>query len=342
MNYRFSQLSEQKMRKHFLRLIIGAVAGLLLSLYLSVEPAIFHINSLFAIILGIMISYIIGFFNRLLNQITPWNSSIIIRIIASLLTYVIISFSAIKGILYLIDTVGEPIYFLEDKQINLKLVIILSFGFFLYTIIDLLIYSYRSYSTGELHKIKADRKQIDLQLNALKAQLSPHFLFNSLNTASSLMSDQINDAESYIRKLARLYEYTIESYHSSLISLHEEIAFVKDYFHLLKTKHGDQIEMNMNISELHQNTKIPPLALQMLVENAIKHNIINSQNRLSLQIHSSNEWITVTNNKTKIPAKNTSFNIGLKNIKERYKLLTDKHIIIKDEQDFIISIPIIE
>ena len=344
MKYRFAQRSEQNMRKHILTIILGAGGGLLLSLYLSVDSAIIQTNSLIAISLGIMISYIIIGLSTFLNRVLPWRSNILIRFILGILIYTVVSFGIIKSVLMIIETSidGGIHLMLTDEQIDLKLLLILSFSFFLYSIIELLLYSFKSYSTGELEKIKAERKQIDLQLNALKGQLSPHFLFNSLNTASSLMKAESSEAEYYIRKLAKLYEYTINSYSSTLISVQEEVSFIKDYFHLLKTKFGDQIDMNLQISKDHLRTKIPPLALQMCIENAVKHNVVNRDYQLNIMIKSQGRWIDISNNKTKVPAHQTSFKIGLQNIQERYNLLSDKEIKIKNESDFIISIPVIE
>ena len=344
MTYRFLQSSEQIMRKHILTLILGAGAGLLLSLYLSVAPAIFHFSSFIAMAIGIFLGFIILKINGMISRIIPWKLNIILRILTSIIIYSAISFSIIKILLYLarLKWNTSNFYNLEAEQLNLKLIIILTFGFFLYVIIEFLIYSYQSFSTGELHKIKAERKQIDLQLNALKTQLSPHFLFNSLNTASSLIHHQSDQAEHYIRRLASLYKYTINSYHVTLISLQEEISFAKDYFHLLKTRFGDQIKMDLSVADTHLHSKVPPLAIQMLIENAVKHNVINSDHSLSINISTAQGWINISNNKTKTPSHQTSFKIGLKNIQERYKLLGNRAIRIKNEKIFIASIPIIE
>lgn len=344
MDYRFANRSEQNMRKYILTIILGAGAGLLLSIYLSEESAIFHKSSVVAISLGIVISYIISYFATLLNRWIPWRANLIVRLLLGTLLYTSISFLVVKAILMLVETSlsdgGDLIF--KDEQLTLKLILILTIGFLIYSIVELLIYSYKSYSTGELHKIKAERKQVDLQLNALKDQLSPHFLFNSLNTVSSLMRSEPREAENYIRKLAALYNYTINSYKSPVIKLQEEVNFATDYFHLLKTRYGKQIDLKLNISRHHLQSKIPALVLQMLIENAVKHNVINNDYQLVIDIKSDGQWITVSNNKTKAPYNNTSFKIGLQNIKERYQFLTSRAVKMKNEHDFVVSIPIIE
>ncbi|RQH16789.1 histidine kinase [Okeania hirsuta] len=108
-------------------------------------------------------------------------------------------------------------------------------------------YSYYLYTQGQVNEIKRSRKQIDLQLRALKDQLSPHYLFNNLNTISSLLYKDKSLAEAYIRKLAGSYQYTLETYDKSLVSLREEMDFVKAYDYMLKTRFRDQIEIKYSV-----------------------------------------------------------------------------------------------
>jgi LytS/YehU family sensor histidine kinase len=193
----------------------------------------------------------------------------------------------------------------------------------------------------QIESVKQERKQIDLQLKALKSQLSPHFLFNSLNTISSLVFVDKKKAKLFIRRLSKLYDYTLQSYHSKLITLKEELDFVESYQYLLAIRFEDKFKTNIRIDEGLWSTKIPPLSLQMLVENAVKHNTMSIEKPLIIDVFIEGEYICVTNTITESPKEKTSFHVGLKNINKRYLLLVNKGISVSNGNNFSVKIPII-
>ena len=211
----------------------------------------------------------------------------------------------------------------------------------IYTVVYFAFYSYYSFATLQIESVKQERKQIDLQLKALKSQLSPHFLFNSLNTISSLVFADKSKAKLFIRRLANLYNFSLQSYQSKLITLREELDFVKSYQYLLAIRFENKFQSNINISDDLLDTKIPPLSLQMLVENAVKHNTMSIEKPLQIDVFSEGEYICVTNAVTDSPMGKTSFHVGLKNINKRYLLLANKGITVSNGKDFIVKIPII-
>src|SRR5204862_3992496 len=119
------------------------------------------------------------------------------------------------------------------------------------------------------------RTGMQSQLDSLKNQISPHFLFNSLNVLSSLVEEDLCHAEQYVNELARVYHYVLKSNRSQLISLAEELDFIDAYSFLLHTRFGENLRVQATISSEQKNQLIPPLSLQMLVENAVKHNIVS-------------------------------------------------------------------
>ena len=133
-------------------------------------------------------------------------------------------------------------------------------------------YSYYAYATVQIEAVKYERKQIDLQLRALKSQLSSHFLFNNLNTISSLAHNDAQQAETYIRGLANIYNYTLNSYHEKLVPFEDELQVVMAYLHMIQTRFGNSFHYTVDIPEHVKASRIPPLTLQMLIENAVKHN----------------------------------------------------------------------
>ena len=173
--------------------------------------------------------------------------------------------------------------------------------------------------------------------------MSPHFLFNSLNTISSLIYKDDEVAEQFIRNLAEAYKYTLKSYDKRLVSLKDELHFVKAYQDLLVTRFQDALQVTIDVESHLLETAIPPLTIQLLVENATKHNIINADMPLHLEVANENKYLVISNNKTKCPENVRSFKIGLKNIDRRYELLTGQNIqVINATSDFCVKLPIIQ
>jgi LytS/YehU family sensor histidine kinase len=245
---------------------------------------------------------------------------------------------------------------LVTTNINLvyKLFIISGFLFFLFTLIDLALFSYRQYAIEQIKSIRQTSDRLNLQLAALKNQLSPHFLFNSLNTASSLIYRNTETAERFVRKLAESYSKILDSVHFDLIPLSKELAIIDTYKFLMEIRYEEALEINISISELLYNTAIPPLSLQLLVENAVKHNLVNTDKPLFITISSEqDEYITVSNNLNdksyyihynnqliENPEMRSS-GIGLKNIQNRYAFFTEKPVVIEKSNDFIVKLPIL-
>ncbi|PLX16456.1 MAG: hypothetical protein C0597_07990 [Marinilabiliales bacterium] len=212
----------------------------------------------------------------------------------------------------------------------------------LYVVFDFLIYSYKYYSQGQIQNAMLVRKQMQLQFEALRTQLSPHYLFNSLNTISSLLYKDENHTEDYIRKLANTYQYILASDRKQLISLKDEIDFIQDYCYLLKIRFGEAFRYHIKIDEELLNWTIPPMSIQILVENAVKHNVFDDDNPLVVDIVSSNHMAYVRNKIMKSPANRESFKIGLSNIKKRYSVFTDKKVNVIKNDFFKVELPLLK
>uniref|UniRef100_UPI003F6B9F27 histidine kinase n=1 Tax=Polaribacter sp. TaxID=1920175 RepID=UPI003F6B9F27 len=148
--------------------------------------------------------------------------------------------------------------------------------------------------------------------------------------------------EKFIRRLAKMYDFTLKSYHQKLITVQEELEFVNSYIFLLQTRFQNKFTVTICIDDAVLFTKIPPLTLQMLVENAVKHNQLSSDNILNIQITSTKTAIIVENTITVATKNVTSFGIGLQNINSRYLLLINKAISIVKGNTFKVQIPIIQ
>lgn len=329
-------------------LLLGGGIGIGLWIYNFIHYNDFFFNSYESLIssfIGLSCALAIKAFEIVLNKHVPWNKSVPFRLLIAVLTSILISLiviSLIMGIyLYFIGVLDDS--FSMEQEVLLNLIALITFVSIIYNIINFAFHSYNTYSKGQVDKIKLERKRISLQLKALKDQLSPHFLFNSLNTISSLIYKDDEVAEQFIRNLAEAYKYTLKSYDKRLVSLKDELHFVKAYQDLLVTRFQDALQVTIDVESHLLETAIPPLTIQLLVENATKHNIINADMPLHLEVSNENKYLVISNNKTKCPENVRSFKIGLKNIDRRYELLTGQNIqVINATSDFCVKLPIIQ
>lgn len=185
------------------------------------------------------------------------------------------------------------------------------------------------------------KENIRSQFEALKNQLDPHFLFNSLNTLAALIDDNNAPAQKYLEQLSDVYRYVLLSKQQETVTLREELTFVEAYIYLNKTRYRDNLIVENHIPENALSQKVAPLSIQILVENALKHNVISKDKpltlRLSVDIYG---FITVENNVQKKNILEKSTKTGLQNIINRYALLTSEKIeIIQNADIFSVRIP---
>lgn len=187
------------------------------------------------------------------------------------------------------------------------------------------------------------RESLKAELNALKTQVNPHFLFNNLNTLSSLIPEDPKLAVDFVQQLSKLYRHILEVKDEPGIPLKEELDVMRAYAFLLQTRFGKNLEININVPEEKLKKKIVPLSLQILMENAIKHNIVSSDKPLRIEVFAENGRLVVSNNLQKKNQLNESTGIGLDNIRNRYSLLSDKKVEVSESDScFTVSIPLIE
>jgi LytS/YehU family sensor histidine kinase len=189
-----------------------------------------------------------------------------------------------------------------------------------------------------------ERARAEAAMEALKNQIDPHFIFNSLNTLSHLIDEHPAKARLFNDNLAVVYRYILQSKNKNLVMLQEEMNFLKDYFYLLKIRFEDAVELNIQVEEprYHQYL-IPPISLQVLAENAIKHNGFHDDLPLSITVTLSDDALLVHNKVFIKTPRKASSGTGLQNLDERYRLVTGKTISIKNTgKDFIVSLPLLK
>ena len=186
---------------------------------------------------------------------------------------------------------------------------------------------------------KLREEKLQYQYQTLKQQVNPHFLFNSLNTLSSLINLQSDVADTFINKLSSIYRYILENGSNDRIQLQKEISFVTDYFHLYKIRDEEKIQLNIKL-ENSLNFYLVPVSLQILVENALKHNIATREKPLNINIYNEEGYIVVKNNLQKMTTLVESAKTGLKNLNERIHLSTGKDLVITETNtEFIVKMP---
>jgi sensor histidine kinase YesM len=183
-------------------------------------------------------------------------------------------------------------------------------------------------------------ENLQVQLTSLKNQLNPHFLFNSLNTLSWLINEDKEKSQHYLQKLSQVLRYSLSMQEQSLVPLKEELTLVDSYIFLLQIRFGDNLKITKNID--NTDFSIPPLSLQLLIENAIKHNIISTKSPLNIWIESNkNEKTLIVKNTLNRKMNSEGTGIGLVNLNERFKILANHEIEIEKNEAFIVILPLI-
>jgi Putative regulator of cell autolysis len=187
------------------------------------------------------------------------------------------------------------------------------------------------------------KENLQSQLEGLKGQVNPHFLFNSLNSLSSLISDDPAKAEKFLDEMSKVYRYLLRTNEDGLTTLQREMDFIYSYFHLLKTRYGDGLNLTTHIDERFLDYHLPPLTLQMLVENAVKHNMILKDSPLQIMILTTNSAkLIVSNNLQRKDRMVASNKVGLTNIVKKYRLMKQEEIMVRDDgKDFAVIVPLI-
>jgi len=193
---------------------------------------------------------------------------------------------------------------------------------------------------------KLQEENLRTQLNSLRMQLDPHFLFNNLNVLSSLIAKDPRTAQHFLDKFADVYRYVLEFKKEELVPVSEELGFVDAYVYLLKKRFEDQLRIEINVpAGLADSFFIPPLSVQLLIENALKHNKLSTENPLHVEVFIEDEnWLTVRN--TYAPRPEASIKqgkMGLDSIRKRYAYLSALNLKIhQDDSFFVVSLPLLE
>lgn len=187
---------------------------------------------------------------------------------------------------------------------------------------------------------KLQEENIRIKYEALKNQLDPHFLFNSLNTLNGLIGVDDDKAHDYVDNLSSVFRYTLHS--KTIVKLEEEIEYVDAYVSMLKIRFGENLRVNYSIENKYRASYIMPASLQLLVENAVKHNVVSNKNPLIITIESTSDDTIIVSNCINPKTEKSIGGVGLANLTERYSILFDKSVGISDTEGvFRVEVPLI-
>lgn len=279
-----------------------------------------------------------AYVNCVLDYFFPWEKRTVTRLIAGLLGMVLYTLSAVYGLIFLFGTVFG--FYLGDgiEQTYFTTIVIT-------LIITLFMTGRMFFANWRQAAVDAERikkENVEAQYNNLKSQVNPHFLFNSLNALTNLVYQDQDKAVKFIKQLSEVYRYVLDNRDKEVVTLEEEIQFLQSYVFLQQIRFGNKLKISIEISG--SNYRVAPLVLQMLVENAIKHNEISEDHPLVIRIYNRDTKIIVENSLRRKPVlESERQGLGLENIKRRYEFLSGQKVEVEEaEEQFRVSIPVIE
>lgn len=259
--------------------------------------------------------------------------------IISIVVYSVSAFLAVQIIMNLIVFQEVPDYLLNPNFKMLRLPVIISF------FVSLIAAAYGFFVSWKASIVEQEtlkREMLSYKYEALRNQINPHFMFNSLNVLSDLVYDDQKLAVNFIHQFSDIYRYVLDSREKELVPLEEELDFIEKFIFLLKTRFENKFEVDLDI-QVENKDLIVPLALQLLIENAVKHNEVSSANPLKISITRSGNYIVVSNPIKLKKTGDDSKKIGLKNLQQQFSYFTDKELTISTQNNlFTVTLPILK
>jgi sensor histidine kinase YesM len=277
--------------------------------------------------------------DSLLNKYMPYQEGILRRIVLQICIGLVCMYLYISLLIFFLADFF-PITF--DK-------ILRTLAFVIVTLIILAVnggsvgaYFFQEWKKALIKNERLQKERALVQFDNLKNQLNPHFLFNSLTSLNSLIFENQQLASEFLQQLSKVFRYVLQNKEKELVSLETEVNFIENYISLLQTRFYGSLHIQLEIAQQDKPRQIVPVTLQILIENAIKHNIVNEQSPLTIRIFSADGYLHIRNNLQKKSIIETSNKMGLENMKTLYSFLSKKQVeIIEDATSFEVKIPLL-
>ena len=326
----------------FYMLAIGLAIAILFKLFIFPGPFIFDEEILFVSIVSMILwegnLRINDYLDKRFSWINFLNQRIFFQIITNLFYTILVLIALISVINYF------KFGFFELFNPKLREVFIPAIvTTFIIIIIDITNQFFKSWKSSLIEVEKYKTESANAQLQNLKNQLNPHFLFNNLSVLTSLVYKNQDKAADFINELAKVYRYVLDTKNSELVPLQEELDFINHYIFLQKIRFEDSISFEIKIEESKKSDYLLPMCLQMLVENTIQHNETSQANPLKVLIYTDNDSLVIENPILSRSHISESTKTGIKNIKQRYSFFTDKKVIVSNNgKVFKVILPLIQ
>jgi len=333
-------------KKYSINLVILVIMGNLVAYFVNPDfihhPKLWLSNSFFAVVLGFPMMKLNEFIIVHIGRRIKWEIKPLKRFFITLLVIIILAILITILMNYVYCFIVHHFTYSDCIATTLNMllieILIIVYFFTLYTGIEF----FKKWREGLLQQELLQRKALELQLEALKNQVNPHFLFNSLNTLTTLVHRDPDLAVSLIIQLSDSYRYLLEQKDKKIVEWATEKQFVENYLSLQQMRFANNIQIQIETGG-ETDFYVVPLSVQMMVENAIKHNIITSDEPLHIAIYTVDNYLLVRNNLQVKSSVDKKGNVGLENIALQYEILTGRKVeIIKETDYFTVKLPMID
>ena len=325
----------------WLRLIGIPVIGFSMPLIFGPQRAIDDPRFWYGMLLSLLMTFAIWEGNRQiitwLRSFVSWERKPYLRLVEQVALTVIFTVMIVL-MLYLVFI---PVLDLPHSGLGNALMASVSLTIFFNAVYESLYFTSRwRYAFMRAEVLK--RESLRSQFESMKNRVNPRFLFNSLNTLSDLIDRDRSRAIDFVQDMARVYRYTLQSKEWPLVTLKKELGFLDIYIHLLKERFGESLDIKTDVPESALPTSIPPLTLQFVIENAIRHNEVTPEHPLHIQLMVKEDALHVSNNLQRKTEAQHSPRMGIEEIQARYEVFTDKKIRIREDKDYFrIELPLL-
>lgn len=271
-----------------------------------------------------------------INNSKWFSSRLVTRIIfeAFILVVLAILFVIVGNIPFRLYDLGDIHRFINSIDFYISALLATLLNVFIVTILEYLVQIKKNDSLKN--------ENLHMQYLQLKSQINPHFLFNSLNVLTSLINKDSQKAVNYIQKFSKVYRYVLSQDTKDLVYVNDEVEFINIYIEILRIRYGEALRCEIDIDECDLDLQIPPMSLQLLIENAVKHNAITSDNPLTITIRSSGDYLLIYNNIVARTRVEESTGIGLKNLQQKYNIISQQSIEIENNNlQFTVKLPLL-
>jgi sensor histidine kinase YesM len=331
-------------------LIMGILIAFVMRAILPLPPAFALDNPsnwYFSILQSVVITFCIWestlWFDHYVSKRLPWEHAFFKRLLTVLTGSMLLCVSFFFTVGWFFNAYICPFPLLENENIfKISLAIAINFSVMILTV-EFAIQLFYKWKAS-LVEIEAHKAETALaKLENLKSQINPHFLFNNMSVLTALIYKDQDKAADFVQQMSKVYRYLLDNASRELVTLKEEMEFIESYLYLLQIRYSPNLIIDQNIEVGYLNKVLPPLSIQLLLENAIKHNEISSEKPLTIAIQTVKDYLVISNVKNKRISAEESSGTGLTNIRSRYAFFTDNSVEVLDlETKFIVKIPLIE